>query len=135
MTTASTTEVFAIIMSGIMFSLFHMSAQQTIYQFIVGALYAFIVLRGGSWCLTAISHLANNLFIVLNYYFLSFYPTGAFKYSLIVLGLALLAFGVYLLLKNKKEIKILESKREAFLGVPIGFIACSLVWVFGLVIV
>ena len=130
----STGEVFAIILSGLMFSLFHMSAQQTIYQFIVGALYAFIVLRGGSWVLTTISHFINNFFIIINYYFLSFYPTGILKYLLIVIGLISLLAGVYLLYKNKKEIKVLESKKDAFLGIPIGIIACVIMWVAGLVL-
>ncbi|MBO5926635.1 MAG: CPBP family intramembrane metalloprotease, partial [Clostridia bacterium] len=69
-------KIFSILLSGALFSLFHMSYQQTIYQFIVGVLYALIVLSGGDWSLTFISHLINNLFIVLNYYFIGFYPEG-----------------------------------------------------------
>lgn len=126
-----TGEIFTIIMSGLMFSLFHMSAQQTVYQFIVGALYAFIVLRGGSWVLTLVSHFINNLFIVINFYYLSFYPTGAIKIVLTIVGLILLFIGVYLLYKNDKKIEVFEKKRSLFLGVPIGLIICVIMWFLG----
>ena len=53
-------KIFAILVSGAVFSLFHMSPLQTVYQFIVVVLYAFIVLNGGDYSLTFISHFFNN---------------------------------------------------------------------------
>ena len=129
----NTGEVFAILFSGFLFSIFHMNPQQTIYQFIVGVLYALIVLRGGDWTLTAISHLINNLFVVLNYYFIKFYPTGTIKLILTILGLISLGLGVFLLIKNKKETNKFESKKNVIVGIPIGIIICVIMWIFNLV--
>ncbi len=125
-------KIFAILVSGAVFSLFHMSPLQTVYQFIVGVLYAIIVLNGGDYTLTFISHLINNLFIVLNYYFIGFYPVGILKIILTVLGLIALAVGLYLIIKNDKKYIQEESKKNYILGVPIGIIVCIIMWVLGL---
>ena len=125
-------KIFAILVSGVVFSLFHMSPLQTVYQFIVGVLYAIIVLNGGDYSLTFISHLINNLFIVLNYYFIGFYPVGNLKIILTVFGLISLAIGLYLIMKNNKPYSQLESKKNYISGVPIGIIVCVIMWVMGL---
>ncbi len=123
---------FAVLVSGALFSLFHMSPAQTVYQFIVGVLYALIVLGGGDWTLTFISHFINNLFIVLNYYFIKFYPTGALKIILTVLGLICLACGVLILLKNSEKIDKTENKKNYLKSFPIGLIVCVFMWIVGL---
>ena len=125
-------KVFAILVSGAIFSLFHMSPLQTVYQFIVGVLYAVIVLNGGDYTLTFISHLINNLFIVLNYYFIGFYPSGIVKTVLTVVGLISLIIGIYLLFKNNKKYEQIESKKNYVTGIPIGIIVCIIMWIMGL---
>jgi membrane protease YdiL (CAAX protease family) len=127
-----TGSVFACLMSGLLFSLFHMSPAQTIYQFIVGVIYALIVLHGGNYILTIISHLFNNLFIVLNYYFFNFYPVGELKVVLTILGLICLALGLFFVYSNKKEIPALEKKSNFFKSIPFGIIFCVVMWVIGL---
>ena len=77
-------EVFAVIFSGLMFSLFHMSPAQTIYQFIFGALFALIALRSDSILPVVVSHFINNLFIILNHYFFNLVFDGALKIILII---------------------------------------------------
>ncbi len=123
---------FAILISGALFSLFHMSPAQTVYQFIVGVLYALIVLDSGDWTLTFISHFINNLFIVLNYYFIKFYPTGALKIILTILGLICLAGGVLILLKHSEKIEQTESKKNYLKSFPIGLVVCVFMWILGL---
>ncbi len=125
-------KIFAILVSGAVFSLFHMSPLQTVYQFIVGCLYAIIVLNGGDYTLTFISHLINNLFIVLNYYFIGFYPNGSLKITLTVLGLISLVIGLYLIIKNRKNYEVKESKKNFITGIPIGIIVCIIMWIMGL---
>ena len=126
-------KTFAILLSGALFSLFHMSPEQTFYQFIVGVLYSLIVLYGGDYTLTIASHLFNNLFIVLNYYFFSLALVGTFKIVLTVLGLVSLIVGVILLLKNKTDTQQLENKRSFINGIPIGIIVCIFMWIINLV--
>lgn len=125
-------KAFAILVSGAVFSLFHMSPLQTVYQFIVGVLYALIVLNGGDYLLTFISHFINNLFIVINYYFIGFYPTGTVKVILTVIGLLALVLGLLILLKNSVKYEQLESKKNFIKGVPIGVIVCVFMWIMGL---
>ena len=127
-----TGSVFACLTSGLLFSLFHMSPAQTIYQFIVGVIYALIVLHGGNYILTIISHLFNNLFIVLNYYFFNFYPVGELKVVLTILGLICLALGLFFVYSNRKEIPALEKKSNFFKSIPFGIIFCVVMWVIGL---
>lgn len=126
-------KIFAILVSGAIFSLFHMSPLQTVYQFIVGVLYAFIVLNGGDYSVTFISHFINNLFIVLNYYYFGFYPDGIIKIILTVLGLISLAVGVLLIIKNDKKYERTESRLDFIKSVPIGIIVCVFMWIMGLI--
>ncbi len=125
-------KIFAILVSGAVFSLFHMSPAQTVYQFIVGVLFALVALGGGGWALTFISHFINNLFIVLNYYFINFYPTGALKIILTITGLICLSLGVFLLVKKGEKLEKTESKMNYLKSVPIGLIVCVFMWVAGL---
>lgn len=130
-------KVFAIIVSGILFSIFHMSPQQTIYQFLVGGLYALIVVYGGNFYVTFISHFINNLFIVLNEYFFKLTFTLELEIVLTILGLISLALGVFLLVfkseKQPKTNEMLSERKEFFKGLPIGFAICLAFWIVNLV--
>lgn len=125
-------EVFAIILTGVLFSLSHMNPAQTLYQLAVGVLYAMIAVRGGNYLLTFLSHLLNNILIILNYYFWGFAPTGIFAVLLTIIGLISLASGVILLIKNKKNTPVTESKTSFVYGAPIGIVACLILWIVGL---
>ena len=128
---------FAILISATLFSIFHMSPQQTIYQFLVGALYALIVVSGGNFYVTFVSHFVNNLFIVLNEYFFKITFTLELEIILTVLGLICLALGVFLLLfkseKTEKTTEILNEKKEFFKGFPIGVAICLIFWIVNLI--
>lgn len=50
---------------GFCFSLFHASPEQTVYQFITGCAFAFIVLRSGSILPSVLMHFINNALIVI----------------------------------------------------------------------
>lgn len=131
-------KVFAVLVSGAMFSLFHMSPQQTIYQFIVGVLYSLIIVSGGDYIITLTSHFINNLFIVLNEYFWKFNPSFELKTTLLILGLISLGVGVFLLLfKNKNKDANIDDMilmRKSFISKPSwGIIICIVFWVSNLV--
>ncbi len=51
----------AVLLSGIMFSLFHTNPAQTLHQFVLGALLTLFVMRSGSLWLGIIGHFFNNI--------------------------------------------------------------------------
>ena len=54
--------VKACLLSGALFSLFHLNPAQTLHQFVLGALLALFVGRSGSLLTAVVGHLYNNLF-------------------------------------------------------------------------
>lgn len=127
--------VLAIVVTSTMFSLYHMSITQTVYQFIVGVLFSLILLGGGNYILTAIAHFTNNLFVVLNYYFFNITFSQELGVVITILGLISLVCGILLLLlNNKKEYVKYQSKsvKEIILGSVLGMSICILFWVVGI---
>ena len=129
----NTGTVFAVIMGGLIFALFHMSPVQTLYQFACGAIYTLIIIYGGNFVLTFIIHFLNNLFVILNHYYFGIETTVLTT----VLGLVALGGGIALLiLKGKKEEpdkSIVKGERKAFvISSIIGFAIALIVWVQGL---
>ncbi len=127
--------VIAILITSLVFSLYHMSISQTVYQFIVGVLFSLIVLKGGNYLLTAFAHLINNLFVVLNYYFFNISFTNEVNIVVTVLGLISLAIGIVLLFLNNKQEFVksnTKSAKQMFLGSFLGVSICVLFWILGL---
>ncbi|MBQ3235656.1 MAG: CPBP family intramembrane metalloprotease [Clostridia bacterium] len=131
--------LFAVVISGVIFSLFHMSPAQTIYQFIVGACYALVVLYGKNILYAVGMHLVNNLYIVLNYYFFQIDLSGAGLYIVTAVGLIFLALGIALLLvkgdkpKNSGEGEKVNRNKFIF-GALIGIIVTVVMWITALVV-
>ncbi len=126
--------VLAILISSLTFSLYHMSLSQTAYQFIVGVLFSLILLSGGNYLLTAISHFINNLFVVLNYYFFNITFSNELNIIFTVLALISLVVGVTLLLINNKNYVKYQQKSagKILLSSVLGISICVLFWVVGL---
>lgn len=55
----------AVLCNAALFSLYHQSPSQTLYQFICGACFALIALRSGSILPTVISHFLNNAVVLI----------------------------------------------------------------------
>ncbi len=129
-------EVFAVFIGGLLFSIFHMNPAQTIYQFIVGSAFCYIVLKSGNYVLTMLAHLFNNLFIVLNYYFFNIQFKGVLEILVVVLGLICFLVGLIILYKKGKKLerKVDKGKAVEFLiGSLIGVLICISMWISGLV--
>ncbi len=127
--------ILAIIITSIMFSLYHMSLTQTVYQLIVGVLFSLILLGGGNYILTAIAHFINNLFVVLNYYFFNITFSQELGVVVTILGLISLVLGIVLLfINNKKEIVKHQSGsiKEIIFSSILGLSICILFWVVGI---
>ena len=129
--------LFACLISGALFSFFHMSPAQTVYQFIVGCVYALVILYGKNIFYTVSMHFANNLYIVLNYYFFNFSFTGALKYIVMAVGILALIVGVIFLIKKCEKPTDSENKQETrvkfTLGALLGIIASVVTWIATLV--
>lgn len=59
--TARKGAVFSVLLSGLSFALMHMSAEQTVYQFILGCTCALITLSSGCYVYAIVIHAASNL--------------------------------------------------------------------------
>ena len=55
----------SVLLSGLCFALMHMSAEQTVYQFILGLTCAIIVLSSGSYVYSIITHSVSNLIALI----------------------------------------------------------------------
>ncbi len=126
--------IFAILITSIMFSLYHMSITQTVYQLIVGVLFALIIYGGGNYLLTSISHVINNLFVVLNYYFFKLIIPTEINIVLTIVSLISLCVGVVLLFVNNKNYVKGQNKnvKTILYSSVLGISICVLFWVVGL---
>lgn len=125
----------AVLISAAAFSLYHTSPSQTIYQFVIGVIYAVIATTSGSVIPTIVIHFLNNFIIIIfNYYLPDFLLTGGLKIASVVLGVLLVAAGLLISLKGvkffgKNEKKEKSDVLEYFLTVAPGFLICIVLWV------
>lgn len=124
----SENKFLSVIISGALFSIFHMAPNQTLYQFVAGCVFALIVLKGGNFYITFTFHFINNLLIVIFYYFKITYPTLIFT----ILGLFSLFIGIFILSTNKiKGEKIKDNSSFLKTGVY-GIVLCLFMWIVNL---
>ncbi|MBR2340924.1 MAG: CPBP family intramembrane metalloprotease [Clostridia bacterium] len=131
-------ELSAILLCGALFSLYHKNPAQTVYQFICGAAFAFVVIRSGSILPTVVSHFLNNAWIItmekfhwtLDAIYLPFLIV-----SILCLGLSV----VYLFFFDKKDLKESVTNcakkkdwKDFFLFASIGIAVCALTWLVNL---
>lgn len=57
--------VRTVLIVGFAFSLFHASAEQTVYQFFAGCVFAFVAIRAGSILPSVVMHFINNAIIIV----------------------------------------------------------------------
>ena len=136
--------VYAVLLCGGLFALFHQNPAQTLYQFCCGAAFALVALKAGSILPTMLAHFFNNaLILILQKFGVNAFPVPAFWAIMITSVLCLVGTLVYLLAfdkKNKdnervhsksKDGKDLEDKREKkrfFLTASVGIAVCALTW-------
>ena len=130
--------LFATLISGALFSIFHMSPAQTLYQFVVGCIYSLIIIYGGNLLYTIIIHFINNLYIVLNYYYFHIVFDQTTDIVMTVVGLICLIVGAFILIKGRREISIPTNEKKAnkisfLLGAVMGVIAALVIWIQGLI--
>lgn len=126
--------VYAVLLNGALFSLFHTNPAQTIYQFITGAVFALVVLRSGSIIPTIVMHLLNNLTVL----FITYFAPEANVYNLYTIISGVLVFAacfIYLVFFDRKEAPAKENSQGLkyfFIYGGIGIAVCSALWVVSL---
>ena len=144
-------KVFAVLVSGALFALFHMNPEQTVYQFILGCVLSLIVLKTGTISMSILVHFLNN-FLVCTLEYLTFLIDGftldfMMEWYVIAAGAVIFLIAIIALLKapNKMECEKAEApeqadgqlalylyrseKRQAALFYGIGIVFCVLMWV------
>ncbi|MCQ2387075.1 MAG: CPBP family intramembrane metalloprotease [Clostridia bacterium] len=95
-------DVFAILISGLLFSLYHCSLAQLIYQFIYGVFLAILFIKSKSVIPGIIAHFLNNFIILLSDFLV--FNIDLNNVILIILGiLSLMGFVLFICLYNRKE--------------------------------
>ena len=131
-------EVFAVLVCGALFSLYHKNPAQTVYQFVCGVAFALVAIRSGSILPTVISHFFNNALIITMEKF-GWSLDAIYLPFLIVSILCLVSSVVYLGFFDKQSQEFLEEARpekteikkskEFFLFASVGIAVCALTWI------
>lgn len=126
-------EVFAILISALLFSIYHMSPEKTVYQFLAGVLFGLIAIKSKSIIPSVIIHFLNNFFVVINYYFLNLSFVNTTKIILTVSGvLVLVGSVVFTCLIRKFEKGDKKGLGEFIIGALGGIFGACLLWVVAL---
>lgn len=111
-------ETTAILLSAVMFMLFHMNLEQTIYQFFLGVVLALVVSKTGSLVASIIVHSINNIVVIISNYIS--YQKGiditnvAYDFSVwnVIYPILLAIFGVVMVLYVAKVLGLVTRKKQ-----------------------
>ncbi|MGN0823774.1 MAG: lysostaphin resistance A-like protein [Candidatus Coproplasma sp.] len=135
--------VRTVFLVGFLFSLYHGSVEQTIYQFICGCLFALLALRAKSVTPVVLIHFINNALILILYSFNALDASGNLIISqagnvaiTVTSALSLVGAAVWLVLDKKVKGGLIkgESKSVAgfFIFASAGIAITVLTWILGL---
>ena len=128
--------VAACLLGGLLFSIFHQSPAQTVYQFICGAVFTLVTIRADSVLPAVFMHFANNAVIIFDakYGFLTNMSGGAYIAVCVVSAGALLGTLAYLIFFDKKTDRKKEGAIKPFiLSALVGIVASGVMWISALV--
>lgn len=121
---------FAILISALMFSLFHLSIHQTIYPFVMGMLFGCIMFKENNILYTIITHFVCNLLSLIHSYFGLWFISTHWLYIVvaILLFVAFLTFVlVYAIRSNKEQKEKLTKNDKIYLSFALGIV--SILWI------
>ena len=128
-----------IFLAGALFSIYHGSPEQTLYQFISGVCLTLIAVKSGSIFPTMVAHFFNNALVLVfeatGYGTSWTMPTGVFIAVLVVSSLLFLTALSFLIVfdwRNHQKGKIKYGKRFFFTAVA-GIGICVIEWVVALI--
>ena len=103
----------AVVVSGLLFALFHANPAQTLHQFALGCLLALVAISTQSVVLPVIAHLFNNLAVLALALYVE--PTGVYtqySYWIVAVGAVVLAGLIWLVVRQFKTNKIVVEKQN-----------------------
>ena len=125
-----------VLLSGLLFALYHQNPAQTLYQFCCGCAFALVAIRAGSVLPTVLAHFLNNTVIILLTKFgINQFSTTALWILMPIFGVCLVASLIYLIFldKNTPETDETESAKKSFFSsAGIGIAVCVLMWLVAL---
>lgn len=136
--------LYAVLLVGMSFSLYHTSPEQTVYQFFAGCVFAFIAVRSGSILPSVVMHFINNALIVIFGACGLLDTTGnliipfAVDLSLAIVGGLCLVGGLVWLILDKKSVPYKRAEagsvKSFFITASLGLIALVILWIATLVV-
>lgn len=134
-------EVWAIIICGGLFSLYHQNPAQTLYQFCCGMAFALIAIKSGSILPTVVSHFLNNaLILILTKLGVTSFSPAVQWVMIVVCALCLMGSLFYLIFIDKKgactqrnEKIDKNARRDFFIFSGVGVLVCALSWLITLI--
>ncbi|MGN1104986.1 MAG: lysostaphin resistance A-like protein [Candidatus Coproplasma sp.] len=135
--------VRAIFLVGFLFSLYHGSVEQTIYQFICGCLFALLAIRSRSITPVVLIHFINNAVILILYSVGALDAGGNLIVSqwgnfaiMVTSALCLAGAVVWLILDRKIKFGLAKGEKSSLKGFFIfalaGIVVTTLTWILGL---
>lgn len=124
--------VAACLLGGLLFSIFHQSPTQTIYQFICGAVFTLLAIRADSIWPAILIHFVNNAVIIFDYKFdfLSKVSSGGAIAIYVISAVCLAASLIYLIFFDKKTNRKKEGAIKPFVyPALVGIILCAIMWI------
>lgn len=116
----------AVLLSGVLFSLFHQNPAQTPYQLICGCLFALLALRSGSIFVPVVMHFFNNAFILSATFFGM--PALPLTVTLLV-GLVALVGGLTWLIFSEKNQRKTAGLKTFYLAAALGVVYNVIMWI------
>lgn len=127
--------VAACLLGGMLFSIFHQSPAQTVYQFLCGVVFTLLALRANSVLPAILAHFLNNAFILLNARFgwLDGVTGGGAVALYAASAVCLVGALVYLIAFDRRtdRKKTARIRSMLFPAVP-GIVLCAVLWFFNL---
>jgi membrane protease YdiL (CAAX protease family) len=130
----------AVLLVGFVFSLYHGSVEQTIYQFICGCVFALLAARSGSLLPSVLMHFLNNGVILVLAAANCYDDAGNLLISdggniaiMVTSAICLIAAVVYLILDRKNTVKCQKGAvKSFFLWGSVGIALMAIIWIAGL---
>ena len=124
-------EIYAVLLCGALFALYHQKPEQTVYQFCCGVAFALVALRSGSVLPTIVAHFINNAWVLIMTKF-SLSLDAIYLPFLICSALCLAGSLAYLIFfdKNQRNERVNEKKsmKDFLIFSSVGIAVCGLSW-------
>lgn len=123
-------KIFSIIISSLMFCIFHMSISQTVYPILMGMLLGVIMFYENNIYYCIAVHLTNNfLSLTLSYFKINLiFNHWSYIVLAIILAIAFISYVLYFTVKNHKAEEKTQSSTQEKIYLSVSFAIMILLW-------